>query len=160
PTGQSVPVWQGDGAVVIRAVRVISYTQSRAGGLYRDGVGLPAPGDLRLPQRGADVHQDVTLQGGGGNGPVRGERFRQRAGSHAYRRQPETRRLGWREDGEIWSLPQLDDGAVRIHGDFRRPRPVLDEGLPGFQIRERGRQLAGDQKGRGPVRSLEYRDEF
>src|SRR5215472_13862422 len=150
----------GTGAVVIRAVRVISYTESRAGGLYGDGAGRPALGELRLPQRGADVHQDLTLQGRRGYGPVRGERFRQRAPSHAYGRQPEARRLGWREDGEVWSLPQLDDGAVRIHGDFRRPRPVQGDGLPGFQIRERDRQRAGDQKGRGPVRSLEYRDEF
>src|SRR5215468_3677913 len=64
----------------------------------------PPRGELRLPQRGADVHQDLTLQGRRGYGPVRGERFRQRAPSHAYGRQPEARRLGWREDGEVWSF--------------------------------------------------------
>ena len=32
--------------MVIRAVRVISYTESRAGGLYRDGAGLPARGNF------------------------------------------------------------------------------------------------------------------
>ena len=32
--------------MVIRAVRLISYTESRAGGLYRDGAGLPARGNF------------------------------------------------------------------------------------------------------------------
>jgi len=41
--GPAGPRLAGDGTVVIRAVRVIRYTQSRAGGLYRDGAGLPAP---------------------------------------------------------------------------------------------------------------------
>jgi len=31
PTGQPVPVWQGTGTVMVRTV--ISYTESRAGGL-------------------------------------------------------------------------------------------------------------------------------
>jgi len=35
--GPAGPVWQGTGTVVVRAVRVISYPESRAGGLYRDG---------------------------------------------------------------------------------------------------------------------------
>ena len=34
----------GTGTVVIRAVRVISYTESRAGGLYRDGARCPPRG--------------------------------------------------------------------------------------------------------------------
>jgi hypothetical protein len=52
---------------------------------------------ISLAQRGADVHVNVALQGQRGEIPVRVDRSRQRARRREHSRQPEARRIGWRE---------------------------------------------------------------
>src|SRR6185312_2515498 len=108
----------------------------------------------------AYVHQNVAVQGHRGNVPERVAHCRQRARSHEETRQPEARLIGWRERGELVSLPQDGDGAVRKVDLFEGPGQVHGDGLPVGRVGERGLHGASDQGDHGPVRGLECLDEL
>src|SRR5215470_14079247 len=135
--------------VVLRCGRIRRHGRRLCDGQGRE-TGSPSP------QRGAHVDQDVTLQRQRGIRSVRGDRFRQRAREHAHGRQAEAGRIGWHQEFPGVSCRQRGEGAIRQHGNLRRSRHILCDGLSGLQVRERGLQRAGAQESHGPVRGLEY----